>query len=309
MKLGMEFPQKWKEKSIKDQIPLSDMLYGYAVENIMLRLESSSFKEYLWLANEQAIGEDAYRKTVKERLEFFYVESGKRNFLQEGTAGSTFKKELVENLVEELFIKANKFSQTGYGEIQWECQFAVEENKATLYLNCSYMEVQIPITLGIVVAKLDSQRPKVKEKSFLLEERKGYTYLAYSRESMLSEALFEMMRKLELISNMEVYDTINEILKSQSISGRHVIEELKVMGEKEPKVISMKRLEQITSYRTYGYMKKKWQQYVRNRKEEAEEWEVVMDRVISFLTPLWKSLCENEIFFDDWMPELGRFLG
>lgn len=305
----MEFPQKWKEKSINDQIPLSDMLYGYAVENIMLRLENSSFKEYLWLVNEQAVSEEAYKKAVKERLEFFYVESGKRNILSEQAAGSTFRTELVKSLVDELFIEQSKFSQTEYGELLWECELFEEEKKVTLFLNCSYMGVQIPVTVGIAVAKLDSQRPKTKERKLMLDERKSYSYLFYSRESMLSEVLFEMMRKLELISNMEVYDTVNEILKNQSISGRHVIEELKTMGENEPKVISMKRLDQITSYKTYGYMKKKWQQYVRNHKEEAEEWEVVMERIISFLTPLWRSLCENEIFFDDWMPELGRFLG
>lgn len=309
MKLGMEFPQRWKEKSIKDQIPLSDMLYGYAVENIMLRLENSSFREYLWLTNEQAIGEEACKKTVKERLDFFYIESGKRNLLSKRTAGSTFQTELVRGLVEEVFHEPNKFSQTEYGELLWECEISEEEKKATLYLNCSYMGLKIPVTVEIVVAKMGSQRPKTKERKLMFDERKTYSYYSYSRESMLSESIFEMMRKLELISNMEVYDTINEILKNQTISGRHVVEELKIMGGNEPKVISMKRLEQITSYRTYGYMKKKWQQYVRNHKATSEEWEVVMERILSFLTPLWKALCENEIFFDDWMPELGRFLG
>lgn len=309
MKLGMEFPQKWKEKSIKDQIPLSDMLYGYAVENIMLRLEQSSYKEYLWLASEQAVGEEAYKKTVKERLEFFYIESSKKSSYTELGAGSTFGPELIKQMVDELFLIPGKFSQTEFGELRWECDIRDEAKKVTLFLSCCYMGVRIPVTMEVTPAKIGSQRPKVKDLPLLLEERKKCSYLSYSRESMLSESIFEMMRKLELISDMEVYDTINEILKNQSISGRHVIEELKVMGENEPKVTTMKRLEQISSYKTYGYMKKKWQQYARRNKTEAEEWEVVMERILSFMTPLWKALCENEIFFDDWMPELGRFLG
>ena len=70
----------------------------------------------------------------------------------------------------------------------------------------------------------------------------------------------------------------------------------------------MKRMEQITSYKEYGYMKKKWMQYCRTRNGEVVSWEQLMDRLLIFLTPLWKALCEDEIFFDDWMPELGRFL-
>ena len=40
-----------------------------------------------------------------------------------------------------------------------------------------------------------------------------------------------------------------------------------------------------------------------------DEWEEVMDRIVSFTEPLWDALCENTVFLDDWMPELGRFLG
>jgi len=88
-----------------------------------------------------------------------------------------------------------------------------------------------------------------------------------------------------------------------------VLDELKVMGEKEPKVISMKRMEFISSYINYGYMKKRWQQYAKKNRNETEEWEIVMGRILAFLGPIWKALCENDIFFDDWMPELERFLG
>ena len=117
------------------------------------------------------------------------------------------------------------------------------------------------------------------------------------------------MRKLELISDMEAYAEANEILKEYSISGRYILEEFTVMGEKEPKVVSLKRLEQISSYKKYGYMKKRWQQYERAHGKEKEDWEAVITRILSFLDPVWKALCENEIFFDDWMPELERFLG
>ena len=55
-------------------------------------------------------------------------------------------------------------------------------------------------------------------------------------------------------------------------------------------------------------MKKRWQQYVRVYKTETESWEEAMDRILTFLGPIWNALCKDEIFLADWMPELKRFL-
>lgn len=309
MKLGVEFPQKWKEKSGKDNIALADILYGYAIENLMLRIEQCSFQEYLWLTNEYALGEEAYKKNSKERLEFIYVESEKKSFTETLKAGDKFSLEIMELLRDELFKKEQRYSQTEFGDLRWEANVKETENGITFFLICSFMELQVPITVSVTVAKMDSQKPKKKEFDLMFDSKKSCSFLSYSRESALSESLFEMMRKLELISDMKAYDTVNEILKSQSINGRHILEEIKLMGEKEPKVISMKRLEQLSSYKNYNYMKKKWQQYTRVHQSEPEEWERVMERILSFIAPIWKALCDNEIFFDDWMPELERFLG
>ena len=47
MKLGMQFPKEWLEKSEKDGILVSDILYGVAVEDLLRRIEKSSFYEFL----------------------------------------------------------------------------------------------------------------------------------------------------------------------------------------------------------------------------------------------------------------------
>jgi len=308
MKLDVDFPQAWKEKSTKEQIPLSDILYRYAVENLMLRVERSTFKDYLWLTNEQAIGEAAYKKNTKERLEFIYVESGKKNFHNYVVAGQPFEYRIVELLIEELFSTPLDVKQ-GYGDIQWECNVGEIGTGVYLLLDGTYMDMQVPITMRIDVAHLNTQIPKKKEFKLIFNDKKTGSYYSYSKESILSEALFEIMRKLELISDMESYDVVNDIIKSQTISGRHIIEDLMILAQKEPKVLSMKRLDQIASYKKYGYMKKKWQQYEKKHKEAYVDWEEIVERLLAFLTPIWTALCENEIFFDDWMPELGRFLG
>lgn len=302
MKLGMTFPQKWIDKSTTSGISVSDILYGIAVEDLMLRMEKSNFWEFLWLTNEQAIGQDAYKKKTKDRIEYLYVESGKKNYLSHAVAGQAFDEDVFSLLLEEIFMQKD-------AESQWEFTIIDSEKGKTLLLTYKYMDMQVPVSIYIRTAAVRTQKRKKKEIPLLLEEKKTVTYLCYSKESILAESLFEIMRKLELISDMEAYAEANQILKEYSISGRYILDEFSAMGEKEPKVVAMKRLEQIASYKNYSYMKKRWQQYERNHKLEKEEWEKVIERILSFMRPLWNALCEDEIFFDDWMPELERFLG
>lgn len=302
MKLGKDFPDIWKEKSKESNIPLTDLLYGYAIEDLMSRIQKSSLYDYLWLTNEEALGESAYKRKNKTSLEYIYVTSEKKIFSERKVAGSDFCSELIEVFLKEIF---GDFAT----DVQWKCEKRESESGVQLFLTCTHMEMSVPVLVEIRKASLSSQKAKEKEVCKILEERTRYKYLSYSKEGILAESLFEIMRKLELISDMEAYDVVNEIIKTQPVSGRHVLEDFKAMGEREPKVVAKKRLEQLASYKNYGYMKKKWQQYARSRKEEADDWEELMERLLNFTGPLWNALCENEIFFDDWMPELGRFLG
>ena len=298
----MTFPQKWIDKSRQDDIQVSDILYGVAVEDLLKQLEKSSFREYLWLTNEQAIGLEAYKKKSKERINFLYVESGKKNYFSYTVAGQAFDRDVMNLLLEELFSDKDT-------ESYWEYTVMESEKGLSLFLTYSYMDMKVPVAVYIRISSVKTQKRKQKELKFLLEERKHCTYLCYSKESILAESLFEIMRKLELISDMAAYGEANQILKEYSISGRYILDEFTAMAEGEPKVASMKRLEQIASYKNYGYMKKRWLQYERNHSDEKEDWESVVSRIIAFMKPIWSALCADEIFFDDWMPELERFLG
>ena len=137
----------------------------------------------------------------------------------------------------------------------------------------------------------------------------------FSPESRLGEQLFEIMDKLELVSDMKPYGDAYEILKRYSVSGRQIIDNFKVRAKNKPKTVSMHRLEQVYGYRSYAYMKRRWEQYCKRLDTTAEGhmrnagWEETLDLILDFLTPVWSAFCNDEIFYDDWMPELGRFLG
>lgn len=303
MKLGTEFPQEWKEISKREQISLADILYGYAVENLMQRIYTSSFYDYLWLAKEGSLGIEAYRKKVKPRLEFFYIEREKKSFHIDTMAGDSFGKAVIELFFKEIFEEKIE------ADIKWQYRIQELERGIEVYLTGIYKDMQVPVTISILTPLEVSKKVKEKNQLLFTDEKKGFSYLSYSIENILAEDLFEIMRKLELISDMSCYDSANEILKNYAISGRYIIEELHTLGEREAKVVTLKRFQQLSSYKGYGYMKKKWQQYAKHRKEQYDDWEIMMKRITNFLNPIWNALCKDEIFFDDWMPELERFLG
>lgn len=313
MKLGTEFPQAWKEKSQKEGMTLADILYGYAIEDIMQRIGKSSFHEYLWLANENALGKEAYCRKRKRRLEFFYIEKEKKFFHTETQAGDTFGKSILDLLEREIFpetVVSEKLALDKKDtDICWQSQIKRNETMAEISLVGTFLDMRVPVTLWIDATAVSNKKAKEKKRLFFIDEKKSFSYFSYTKESILAEDLFEIMRKLELLSDMGCYDRVNEILKTYAISGRYIIEDFKSMGQKEPKVVSMKRWQQLSAYKSYGYMKKKWQRYAKNYRKDYDDWETVMGRVEKFLGPIWKALCEDEIFLDDWMPELERFLG
>ena len=55
-------------------------------------------------------------------------------------------------------------------------------------------------------------------------------------------------------------------------------------------------------------MRKRWEKYLRHRKRKEPAWTEVMQVLEQFLPQMWSTLCRDEIFFGDWMPDLQRFL-
>ena len=87
-----------------------------------------------------------------------------------------------------------------------------------------------------------------------------------------------------------------------------MLEELSELAEHSPQVKKERRLEQVAGYRDYAYMRKRWDQYAKRHGAVSTSWENVLERILALVTPLWTCLCRDEIFFDDWMPELGRYM-
>ncbi|MBO5524069.1 MAG: hypothetical protein J5986_10420, partial [Roseburia sp.] len=106
---------------------------------------------------------------------------------------------------------------------------------------------------------------------------------------------------------MDHYLQIYRILSEYSADGRHVKEKLVQLCEREHISMEEERVKELVSYREYGYMKKRWEKYLRHCGKTEPEWEEVVDKLEKFLGPIWQAVCKDEVFFGDWMPDLERF--
>ena len=166
------------------------------------------------------------------------------------------------------------------------------------------------VPIHIRVTELTEEGLVPVKRTFMpfMEGGKQIPYLEYPVESILSEQLFAIIKNMELLPEMRAYDTVYQILKTDPVDARHIREMVCNYCKREQLIPEAGRIKEILSYRNYTYMRKRWEKYLRHRKKKEPTWDDVMSVLSEFLPRIWKSLCNDEVIFGDWMPDLGRFL-
>lgn len=303
MKVGVCEALELKERSEKLELSFADTLYGYMIEDTMLRIYGSPYQEYIWLESRNVLGVKAYRERSEKQLRFLYQPVERTIASEKLCPGQTLSVALCRQMMMDLFAKDNAQG------IDWRGDVTQCGDDFYLQLTGTYKEMQVPLCLVLHSVRDQNQRPGRRECSLSVLGERKLAYLAYAPENQLSRDLFEIVNKLELIGDMGCYDRAYQVLRKEPLSGRYVLEEFGILSESCSQVRKMQRLTQLEEYESYAYMRKRWEKYVRNRGVDKVPWSQVLQLILAFLTPVWQSLCENTIFFDDWMPELGRFLG
>ena len=163
-----------------------------------------------------------------------------------------------------------------------------EEQGYLVYITGEWEEMKVPLVIRISPLVYHAAKPEKQKLQSVFFEKKCAVYQHFPVETYLAEQLFSILKFLELIPSMEVYDTTFRLLEQETVDGRHIYETL--------------------SYDTYTYMKKRWEKYVRKQGIENVSWETVLHRIVLFLRPVWNAMCRDEVFFGDWMPDLERYL-
>ena len=125
--------------------------------------------------------------------------------------------------------------------------------------------MKVPLTIRISPLVYDAAKPEKQELQSVFFEKKCAAYQHFPVETYLAEQLFTILKYLELIPSMEVYDTTFRLLEQETIDGRHIYETLSFLCGNEEVSPQEKRIEMLESYDTYTYMKKRWEKYVRKQ--------------------------------------------
>lgn len=114
MKVGVCEATELKKRSEMLSIPFADLLWGYAVEDLMLRVSTSAYREFLWLMSLPLLGEEAYRQRAKKRIRFFYKGSEEELTPDKLQPGQRLSIAMGEHIKTTLFAKENA------QKIHWE---------------------------------------------------------------------------------------------------------------------------------------------------------------------------------------------
>lgn len=291
-----------KAKSGELQIPFSNLLAGYILETLMYLISKSEFAGCLWLKNEKVLGDRKHYTKNILTLNFAYITNEKviaKGMLQPGQKLSL----KFAYLILLGFIEKDKVP-----EIKWRGKAELIENGAEFEIIGEFEEMSVPIHIRLEeLAVDDSWRPENGVITSIIGEDE-ITYLKYPTEHLLAEKLCCILKNMELIPEMEAYFDVYLILEKELVDGRHIREVLEKLCYENHVALQEERVVELVSYKNYSYMKKRWGKYLRHCGKTEPSWEEVVDKIDVFLTKIWYAICSEEVFFGDWMPDLGRFL-
>lgn len=291
-----------KAKSEEFGIPFSNLLAGYVLEELMYLIEDSPFSLFLWLKNSSVLGIEQYRKKNMLTLEFAYV-TDRLAMKKEGVVPGQKLSLKMGYVMLAYILKVEKVP-----EISWKGRASMKGDTVELEVTGEFEEMTVPIHIRVTELTEEGMAPVRRDFPLFMQNNRKIPYLEYPLEIVLTEKLFEIIKNMELIPEMYAYDMVHQILSTEAVDGRHIRAMLSEACKREQLVPEEERIQTILSYKNYTYMRKRWEKYLRHRKRKEPSWEEVMGLLEGFLPRIWKSLCEDEVFFGDWMPGLGRFL-
>lgn len=292
------------EYSRELNMPFGAVLQGYIMEAVLDLVSKSSYGKNLWLTDPAQFCRKVYEQKQAGLIVYYYIENSKKRIEESSIPGQKLSEQLLQVMLNEVFPEVNSW------KIKWRVEKSrIYQNTVCIQVIGDWESFSVPIELRIIRVVDEYRIPRRISIDSFIDNKYKIVFFTYSPEDLIADEMIEIISNLELISDMKPYYTVNNILKENTISGRYILSVLKEYSKKELSFCKNKRIEQLKSYKNYPYMRKRWDRYRKQHERSKEPWNLVMDRILNFIEPIWNALINNEVFLDDWMPELGRFLG
>ena len=228
----------------------------------MYLIEDSPFSLFLWLKNSGALGVEQYRKKNLLTLDFAYV-TDPRAMKREGIVPGQELSLKMGYVMLAYILKVEKVP-----DISWKGRASAGDHRVDLEIAGEFEEMTVPIHIRVTELTEEGLVPVKRTFMPFMEGGKQIPYLEYPVESILAENLFYLIRDMELLPDMSVYDKVYGILKTEPVDGRHIQELLGEHCKKQQLLPEESRMKEILSHPDYSYMRKRWEKYLRHRKRK-----------------------------------------
>lgn len=283
-------------------VPFSAVLEAYVAEAFRYLLAESEFADLLWIKNAEQLKQEQWGKRDGLTLEFAYLTDARAMKKNAPVPGQELSLKMGYVMLAYILKKEKT------PEIKWRGRAAMHGERLELVVAGEFEEMTVPLVIHVTAMEDESAMPVRREYPLLLRGGGSIVCPEYPTGNILTEKLAVILRDMELLQDMEAYDTVYRLLRNESVEGRCIAEQLLAAFRQAEIVPTEERLSELLSYRDYPYMRKRWKKYLRGRKRQGPEWDEVIELLAQFLPHIWESVCRDEVFLGDWMPELCRFL-
>jgi len=276
-----------KNYSSDNKMPLNITMFGAVREKILVEIVNHEKNKDLVLISEgntkDFLTSGRWDKLRNDPLTFeFFVENEKEKDLSD-----------VVNAIKSAFEN---------------CEVRTRQEKNNFYFDINVVVENYHVPVHVLIKRAQAVRKTEQQIIKGVFTEGDIRVQKYSKDETLVENIIEIMDKLELITDLESYDSTYKLLQKENIEGRRIKSVLEQGFTNRDLTEKEARVGTIAGYENYPYMKKKWNRYLKTTGRKDPEWSAVVTTISTFVRPLVESIENDTVFFSDWMPELQRYL-
>lgn len=285
-----------------------------AAEKILKMIGETSWNTKMLLKSDAFLEDETYQRVLLDRIEFFTPKEELADTIKNlETLFLPWKEDENEGTLDEnqgtLDERRDSLNEKAESE---EMQILLRRkgrkgNPTKLFLEIRKNPYRIPFELYLIPFPDHKIFPQEKTRT-IAQTKEDFIYYMFPPEEYLTFAFYEIIKELELIKNMSWYQDVYKILCIEPVNGRKFWESLNWMIKEYPIPSLENRIDTLKNYRDYEYMKKRWKSHCKKKKETNLQWEEVITLLVTFLTPVFEGVLKDQVFLEDWMPQLGRYL-
>lgn len=287
---------KLKDLSKEYDISFEKLLCGVAREELVKKFADSPFGEHIWLCEPKNLSIENYKIGMDRSLNYVY-EANPRVTV-DGTPGA----KLNDKLRGALLLSLIGGNRSGLDRIEGKLG-----RDKILYLNVYIEGKRVPFKVSIKPVNPGINTKKT-EMLTCLRSKEAFSYLISPPEIEVARNFYRIFRDLELISEIECFERIFNLITESPLDGKQVWNELNALAPSQLKISDVDYIKRLGSYKDNPEMKKKWNNYIKRQNKLTNDWKKVINALIIFIKPIWNAIENDDPFIGDWVPELGRFL-